>query len=150
MTSFPQILTPDFMSTVLNEMISVLCDETGIAVPEPDARGMHIIRIEEHELRVQPLKQGRFILLGVIGRAGGIAERREQSRQALLSTCLTLQAVRFGRLGTSEVLTLEPESDELVLWRSFEESRVSISAFLQAAESLINETEFWKNWLSNV
>lgn len=138
------------MSTVLNEMISVLCDETGVAVPAPDARGIHVIRIEEHELRVQPLNQGRFILLGVIGKAESIAEKREQSRQALLSTCLGLQAARFSKLGTAEVLTLEPENDELVLWRSFEESRVSISAFLQAAESLINETEFWKTWLSNV
>ncbi len=138
------------MSTVLNEMISVLCEETGVAVPAADARGMHVIRIEGHEMRMQPLNQGRFILLGVIGRAGSIAEKREQSRQALLSTCLGLQAVRFSKLGTAEVLTLEPENDELVLWLSFEDTRVSISAFLQAAESLINETEFWKNWLSNV
>lgn len=138
------------MSDPLSEMISVLCDETGAPITGPDARGVHVIQIENHELRVLPLSHGRFVLLGLIGRAGDLAERREESRQTLLSTCLNLQAVRFGRLGTPEVLTLEPESDDLVLWRSFEEQQVSISTFLQAAESLINETEFWKNWLATL
>jgi len=138
------------MTSPLSELISVLCDEAGAPAPEADARGAHVIRIENHELRVQPLSHGRFVFLGLIGRAGDIAARREESRQTLLSSCLGLQAVRFGKLGTPEVLTLEPENDELVLWRSFGESQVSIPTFLQAAESLINETEFWKNWLATV
>jgi len=138
------------MNSSLSEMISALCDETGVPVPAADARGIYVLAVENHELRVQPLGHGRFVLLGLIGRAGNIAEHRSESRQAMLSTCLNLQAARFSKLGTPEVLTLEPESDELVLWRSFEEHQVSIGSFLHAAESLINETEFWKTWLATV
>ena len=94
------------------------------------------------------LSQGRVILLGVIGAIGTISALRNESRERLLGSCLTLQAVRFGKLGTMEVLTVEPETDELILWQSFEDHSLSIPNFLSAAESLLNELDFWKNWLA--
>lgn len=136
------------MSAVLQEQVSILCEEVGLPVAAADARGVYHIEIDGQEVRVFTLNNGRVILLGVIGRADALAERRQESRQALLLGCLTLQAVRFGKLGTSEVLTVEPETDELVLWRSFDELQMSIPAFLAGAEALLNELEFWKTWLS--
>lgn len=136
------------MSALLQEPISVLCDEVGISMPAADARGVYSIVIEGQEIRVFTLMNGKVILLGVIGQASTLAENRRESRRELLAGCLGLQAVRFTRLGTPEVLTLEPESGELVLWQSFEGPDVSIPAFLGAAESLLNELEFWKNWLA--
>lgn len=136
------------MSALLQEPISVLCDEVGISMPAADARGVYSIVIEGQEIRVSTLMNGKVILLGVIGQASTLAENRRESRRELLVGCLGLQAVRFTRLGTPEVLTLEPESGELVLWQSFEGPDVSVPAFLGAAESLLNELEFWKNWLA--
>lgn len=117
-------------------------------MPSADARGVYSIVIEGQEIRVSTLMNGKVILLGVIGQASTLAENRRESRRELLAGCLGLQAVRFTRLGTPEVLTLEPESGELVLWQSFEGPDVSIPTFLGAAESLLNELEFWKNWLA--
>ncbi len=136
------------MSDALHEPIAVLCEEVGLPVPAPDPRGAYVIDIEGQQIRVFALNNGKVVLLGVIGSAGDIAERRKESRHSILASCLNLQAVRFGKLGTSEVLTLEPETGELVLWQSFEGPGVSIPAFLQGAESLLNELEFWKNWLA--
>lgn len=136
------------MSDLLQEPISVLCDEVGLPTPKPDAQGIYHIVIEGQSVRVLTLSQGRVVLLGIIGSASIIAEDRQESRQALLASCLSLQAVRFGKLGTEQVLTLEPETGELVLWQAFEGPGVSIPVFLMAAESLLNELEFWKNWLA--
>lgn len=98
------------MSALLQEPISVLCDEVGISMPAADARGVYSIVIEGQEIRVSTLMNGKVILLGVIGQASTLAENRRESRRELLAGCLGLQAVRFTRLGTPEVLTLEPES----------------------------------------
>ncbi|MDH4454798.1 MAG: type III secretion system chaperone [Verrucomicrobiota bacterium] len=136
------------MSDALQEPISVFCDEVGLPMPAPNPSGAYVISVDGQEIRVSSRKNGKIVLLGVIGRANEIAERREESRQALLTSCLNLQAVRFGKLGTPEVLTFEPESGELVLWLSFEGPGVPIPAFLQGTESLLNELEFWKNWLA--
>jgi hypothetical protein len=136
------------MSDALQEPISVFCDQVGLPMPVPNASGAYVISVDGQEVRILSRKNGKIVLLGVIGRAHEIAERREESRQALLTACLNLQAVRFGKLGTSEVLTFEPESGELVLWLSFEGPGVPIPAFLQGTESLLNELEFWKNWLA--
>lgn len=136
------------MNDALHEPVSVLCDEAGLPVPQPDERGIYRIFIDGQEVRVTAMKQGKVILLGVIGSANALAENRRESPQALLNNCLVLQAGRFSKLGTREVLTLEPETGELVLWQSLDGHGVSIPAFLSAAESLLNELEFWKTWLA--
>lgn len=137
------------MSDSIEEPLSVLCDEAGIPMPSADERGGYEFIIDYKTLRVSLLNRGaKVVLLGVIGHVESIAEQRRESRERLLTSCLTLQAVRFGRLGTSEVLTLEPETGELVLWVSFENYSLSIPGFIAAAESLLNELDFWKNWLA--
>lgn len=129
--------------------MSVFCEEVGLPVPSPDSQGGYILRLEENELRVAQLSQGRVILLGVIGNADAIATQRQQSRQAMLINCLALQAARFSKMGSEEILTIEIETDELVLWRCLEDSELSAPIFLQAAEALLNELEFWKNRLTH-
>ena len=136
------------MSDPLQEPIAVLCDEVGVPVPARDARGAYVIIVQGQELRVFSLNNGRVIMLGIIGPAGDLASRRKEPLGALLTNCLALQAVRFGRLATQEVLTVEPETGELVLWQAFDAPSLSVPAFLQSAESLLNELEFWKNWLA--
>lgn len=136
------------MSDLLLEPVSILCEEVGLPQMPPDERGVYRLVIDGQEIRVSALLNGRVVLLGVIGNATDLAEDRRESRQQLLSGCLTLQMVRFGKLGTEQALTLEPETGELVLWQSLEGPGVSIPMFLSAAESLLNELEFWKNWLA--
>ncbi|GAA5149719.1 hypothetical protein GCM10023213_47800 [Prosthecobacter algae] len=126
-----------------------LCEELGIATPFPNEQGVFVIQVEEQELRFSLLNNGRVNLVGVIGRADEIAALRQISLQALLTSCLTLQAVRFGKLGREEVLSIEPATDELILWHSLDGPDVSIPAFFQTAEALLNELEFWKNWLAH-
>lgn len=133
----------------LQEPVALLCEEVGLPPPAPDPQGVYVIDIDGQELRISLLNNGKVIICGIIGRADEIAARRQQSRQTLLTHVLHLQAVRFGKLGTAEVMTLEPATDELLLWTSLVGPEVSIPAFLQSTESLLNELEFWKNWLAN-
>jgi len=137
------------MSDPIVEPLSVLCEEAGIPMPTPDDRGGYEFVIDYKTLRVSSLNRGsKIVLLGIIGNAESIAEQRREARERLLTSCLTLQAVRFGKLGSREVLTLEPENGELVLWVAFENYSISIPGFIAAVESLLNELDFWKNWLS--
>lgn len=137
------------MIDLIQEPLSVLCDEVGVPVPQPDARGICTVVIDNQELRFVPLKQGKVVMLGIIGNAEALAAKRNEDLQIVLASCLTLQGARFAKLGTREVMTLEPETGELVLWQSFDPSTgVSISSFLGAAESMLNEVEYWKNWLA--
>lgn len=136
------------MSDALLEPISVLCDEIGLKVPSPSFEGVYVLKIDDQEIRVSSLTNGKVILLGIVGKVADIAERRKESIQMLLASCLNVQAVRFGKLGTSEVLTFEPETEELVIWQPLDGVGVSIPVFLHATESLLNELEFWKNWLA--
>lgn len=136
------------MSEHLQEAISVLSEEVGLPPAQADERGIYRLVIDGQEIRVAVLLNGKAVLLGVIGNASALAENRRESCQELLAGCLALQLVRFGKLGTEQTLTLEPESGELVLWQSFESFGVSVPVFLSAAESMLNELEFWKNWLA--
>lgn len=137
------------MNDSLQEPLSVLCDQLGLPTPQADERGFYRIVMDGHEVRVMAMKQGSVVMLGVIGIADALAESRRESVQNLLSNCLMLQAARFKSLGTREVLTLEHETGELVLWQSFENHDVTIPGFLAAAESLLNELEYWKTWLAS-
>lgn len=136
------------MNDLLQEPVSVLCEEAGVPAVQPDERGHYRIVIDSQEMRIMALNQGRIVMLGVIGRAGSLADQRRESVSSLLNGCLALQAARFSKLGTREILTLEPETGELVLWHSPDSHGVSIPMFLLAAESMLNELEFWKNWLA--
>lgn len=135
-------------STSLREALEVFCDEVGLPVPEPQPNGVYTLWLEDHELRISLQKNAQVILLGVIGRVDDLAARRQTSSQHLLTSCLTLHAARFSKLSGEEILSLEPETGELILWRSFAERDLSIPTFLQATEALVNELEFWKNWLT--
>lgn len=138
------------MNEVLQEPLTVLCEEIGLAPPIPDALGHYVLEIDGHQLRFLALSKGRIVMIGLVGSVSGFVDKRRQSRNQLLSQCMTLQAARFSKQAIREVLTLEASTDEMVLWRSFEAYELNISSFLAAAESMLNEMEFWKNWLSNI
>lgn len=139
--------TPPPSYDTLREAVAQLCEELGIAPPASNEQGVFVIVAEGQELRFSVLSNGKAILLGIIGRADEIAAKRQVSRQSLLTGCLALQAVRFGKLGREEVLSIEPETDELILWHSSDGTNISVPAFFQAAEAMLNELEFWKTWL---
>jgi len=134
------------MTEQLQEAIAVLCDELGLPTAQINSSGLYIVRVDGKELRILTLRDGKVVLLGVIGVLATIAESRRESADSLLRNCLILHGARLERLGTPEVLTLD--DTELVLWRKFEPFGISISEFLQASESVLNEVEFWQNWLS--
>ena len=141
--------TPSPSYDTLREPMAQLCEELGIPAPLPNEQGIFVIHVEGQELRFSLLNNGRVILLGVIGRADELAAKRQMSRQALLTGCLTLQAVRFGKLEREEILSIEPETNELILWHSLDGLEVSIPAFFQKTEALLNELEFWKTWMAH-
>ena len=136
------------MNETLQEPLTVLCEEIGLAPPSLNASGLYVLEIDGHELRVIPLAKGRVVLAGLIGSVNALTEKRRQDRDRFLSHCLTVQAARLSKQAVREVLTWESGTDELLLWRSFEPFELSISSFLSATETLLNELEFWKNWSS--
>lgn len=137
------------MMDLIQEFLAVLLVESGVAIPAPDSRGIFSVVIDGQELRFLTIKQSKMIMIGIIGKAEVLASARNQDLQLMLADCLTLQGARFAKLGNSEVMTLEPETGELVLWVSFDsDTGVSIPSLLGAAESMLNEIEFWKKWLA--
>jgi len=137
------------MTDALKDPLIVLCEETGLTLPIPNEQGFYVLQIDGYELRITALAKGRVVMAGVIAGVAVLAEKRQETREQLLSYCLTLQSARFATQAKREVLTLEQSTDELVLWRSFDPFALSVPTFLAAAESMLNELEFWKNWLSN-
>ena len=73
------------MTDSLQEPISVLCDEVGVPVPQPDENGHYSILIDEQEVRVLKVKQEQAVMVGVIGHAETVAEGRRVTTSATQS-----------------------------------------------------------------
>ena len=138
------------MTDPFHDAVAVLCEEVGLNTPSPKANGGYEFDIDSTILKAFPLNNGRLILTGAIGKIVQIAEARRESARDLLASCLTLHGARFRKLGLQETMTIEPEQDELILWRKFDHQAPGISDFLQAVESLLNEVRFWKRWLLSI
>jgi hypothetical protein len=138
------------MNDPFHDAVAALCEEVGQDAPSPKAGGGYEVVVDGTTVRAFPLSSGRVVMSAGIGKVVEVAEARRESVQDLLCGCLTLSGARFRKLGIRETMTIEQNSDELVLWRKFEGSSPSISEFLQAAESLLNEVRFWKRWLLSI
>lgn len=132
------------MTENLQRALEVLCEELGLPVPSSRPAALNV---EGNELKIVELPQGKAALLGTIGSLSQITEKRRESVETVLSRCLTLHGARFSKLGTREAVTLD-DHDQLVLWSGLDADTVSISEFIQTSESMLNELEFWKGWLS--
>jgi hypothetical protein len=131
------------MTEALQHALASLHEELGL---QARAENPGMIQVNDHELRVVELGSGKAALVGDLGSVRQIAEDRGESIDTLLMRSLTLHAARFAKLGTPEALTLD--ESQLVLWKKIDSERVSVQDFLHSAESMLNEVEFWKNWLS--
>jgi hypothetical protein len=131
------------MTENLKRALDTLCDELGL--PAPSAENP-VVQVDGHELRVTELSGGKAVLLGTLGSISRIAEERGETVDTLLLRSLTLHGARFAKLGAPETLTLD--DDNMVLWNKFDSDAISVQDFLQASESMLNEVEFWKNWLA--
>jgi hypothetical protein len=131
------------MTENLKRALETLCEELGLQAPSADDP---IVEVDGHELRVVELSGGKAVLLGRLGSISSIAEERRESVDTLLMRSLTLHGARFAKLGTPEALTLD--EDTMVLWNKFDSDAISVQDFLRSSESMLNEVEFWKNWLA--
>src|SRR5688500_4478121 len=132
------------MNDQIQEAISILCDELVLQIPQLYGEGRLVLYPDgAAELRIFPIMGGRaIIMLAVIGKAAAMAEARKETIATFLSRCLTLHGVRFTKLSLTEAITLD--SGELILWRKFNNPYIALPEFLQAAESILNEAEYWQ------
>ena len=138
------------MTDPLQEAVHALCEEVGEPALAPKAGGRYELELDGTALRAFPLSNGNVVLLASIGKVSAMAEARRESAQELLASCLTLHGARFRKQGLRESMSIEPEADDLILWRKFTGYGPSISEFLQAVESMLNEARFWKRWLLSI
>ena len=131
------------MTENLKRAIETLCEELGLPKPPADDP---VIDVNGHELRIVQLSGHKAVLMGTLGSLSSIADERRESTDTLLMRSLTLHGARFAKLGTPEALTLEDNT--MVLWNKFDSETISVQDFLQSSESMLNEMEFWKNWLA--
>lgn len=132
------------MTENLQRALEVLCEELGL--PMPGSRPA-VLDVEGNELKLVELPQRKAALLGIIGSLSQITETRRETVETVLSRCLTLHGARLSKLGTREAITLD-DDNQLVLWSGLDADTVSVSEFIQTSESMLNELEFWKGWLS--
>ncbi|HSJ02999.1 MAG: CesT family type III secretion system chaperone [Verrucomicrobium sp.] len=135
------------MTDTLPDTVAALCDEVGLPRPQPEGTGNYAVEVDGIPLRFSRIQGGKIVFSSVIGLADDLAQIRRQPLGALLSDCLALSGARFSKLATPEAITFEPGTRELLLWRRFEGELRSVSDGLAAAESLINEASFWRQWL---
>lgn len=130
------------MTAVFKEAIEVLQEELELPVSQSSPGSL---TVDSHELRFQQIGNETALMLGVIGDVAELIEHKKTSEQDLLTRCLNLHAARFAKQATPEVLTIE--NHELLLSRQFDAHAIRPAEFLQAAESMLNELEYWKTWL---
>jgi hypothetical protein len=131
------------MTDNLKRALETLCEELGLPTPAADNP---VVEVDGHELRITELSGGKAVLLGTLGSVSRIAEERGESVDTLLMRSLTLHGARFAKLGSPEALTLDDGT--MVLWNKFDSDAISVQDFLRFSESMLNEVEFWKNWLA--
>lgn len=138
------------MSDALQDAVNALCEEVGLTASTPKVGGRYELELDGTTLRAFPLANGSVVLSALIGKVRAMAEARRESVQELLGACMTLHGARFRKQGLRESMTIETESDELILWRKFAAHGPSIPEFLQSTELILNEVRFWKRWLLSV
>lgn len=132
----------------MNELASALpalCDELGLPVPPPDARGRYELHVEDLVLRVAPWEKHEVVLEGIIGSMGENAAHEWESRQELLRHVLTWNLARLKGEPRPEVISFDEEENLLLLWRTWPADEALTGHLLRGAEEMLNELEFWRN-----
>lgn len=136
--------------TPLELSASALCDELGLSLPSPDARGRYEVTVDDLVLRLGPWERNHVVLEGVIRRFGDDVSRAWDSQQDVLRQVLTWNIARLKGQARPEVLSFDDEENVLLLWRTWPADERLARAVLQGAEEMLNELEFWRGRLAAV
>jgi hypothetical protein len=90
------------------------------------------------------------IMTAALGRLNEMAEKAGETVNGVLDRCLHLHGARLSSLALPFVLSLEPDSDEVILWVPVALRPERGTPFREELEDLLNEVEFRRNWMSPV
>ncbi len=124
------------MASELDPLVTQFAAGHGLGAPAPDDDGAYHFVIDDLELAL--FQHGDQILLE--GRLGKVAGNRGEARQ-MLQQCLRRQ---LGRLRDHpEVLTLDDETDELLLFLRLPARETRAADLDSAVGAFANSLEFW-------
>lgn len=134
----------------LHEKISLLCEELGLPRPAVAEADSCEVSVETVKIQFRTLASGQVVLTAALGRLNEMAEKAGETVNGVLDRCLHLHGARLSGLALPFVLSLEPDSDEVILWVPVEPRPERGTPFREELEELLNEVEFRRNWMSPV
>ncbi len=134
----------------LHEKICLLCDDLGLPLPAVAEGDSCEVSVETVKIQFRTLANGQVIMTAALGRLNEMAEKAGESVNGFLDRCLHLHGARLSGLALPFVLSLEPDSDEMILWVPVESRPERGTPFREELEDMLNEVEFRRNWLGLV
>ena len=125
------------MAGELDNLLTQFAERNSLAKPQADASGRYFLLLDG-DLEVAVLQGGDCIYLE--GRLEPLPADARKA-EALLSHRLRLHLARLR--DKHEVLSLEADSEDFVLFRQLSVRYLSINDFEQALEDFANSLEFW-------
>ena len=127
------------MAGELDTVLTQFAERHGLAKLRADASGRYFMLVDG-DLEIALLQGGDRIYL-----EGRLEQLPSDQRKAeeLLSHYLRLNLARLQ--DQQEVLCLEPDGDELVLFRQLPARALTINGFEQALEDFANGLEYWSS-----
>ena len=127
------------MAGELDLLLARFAEHRGLARPRADAGGRYYMLLDG-DLEVAVLQGGDRIYLE--GRLEPVPADRRKAEE-LLGHHLRLHLARLRE--KHEVLSLEPEGDDLVLFRQLPAHALTLREFERALEDFANGLEFWSD-----
>ncbi len=132
----------------LHEHIGQLCEELNLAVPQSEGGTEdYRLSVEDVPLRFHVLSNGQTILSASLGRVPEMAEAAGEDPGYFLLRCIRLHGARLAKLALPFTLSLEPDTEEVILWKPVSQGIGGASQFSPMVEELLNEVEYRRNWL---
>lgn len=130
------------MAGELEKLLGQFAARWGLGESKPDAQNRYFF-VLDGSLRISLFQMGRHIYLE--GRPGALPEDVRQAGEQL---CEVLRKNLAGLETHEEVLSLDPEVDDLVLFRCLPAQALSLVDLEKAIEAFANRLEFWMRELS--
>jgi hypothetical protein len=131
----------------LHERIRLLCEELEIPAPPESGDGSYEVIVDQVKIQFRSLADGSVVMTASLGRLNTMAGQLDEQASVLLARCLHLHGARLSGLGLPFAFSIEPESDEMILWVPVLPEPGIGTRFRQELEDLLNEVEFRRNWL---
>ncbi|MFZ4791739.1 MAG: CesT family type III secretion system chaperone [Candidatus Competibacteraceae bacterium] len=130
------------MAGELEKLLRQFARRWGLDEPKPDERGQYFFVLDGN-LHITLFQMGNQIYLE--GRPGVLPEDFHQTVDPLREI---LHKHLVGLEKNEEVLSLDPTSDELLLFRRLPGQRLNLADLEIALETFSNQLEFWMRQLS--